>query len=276
MSNPLADLLSAADPEPEHDPALKKKRKKLRVSTVFGELFILAGLAVLGYIVWQPWHTGVTVQAQQQELSSALSEEWIKDEKSENFTDNTGNEFAGEIAVMGPKAPNESFAILYVPAFGKTFSNVIAEGTSMENVLNLSDKGIGRYESTQLFGEVGNVGLSAHRSGAFITPFRDVTNLRVGDPLFIETQDGWYVYRYRSTEYVPPTAVEVLNPFPHMEGVVSDDRILTLTSCHPKEWSTAERVISYSVFEEFIPKSEGPPAELIELNPRVAKAAANV
>lgn len=252
----------------------QKRRKKLRVTTVLGELLFVGGLAVLGYIVWQPWYTGVTVQGQQQELSQEISQSWVIPHTSEKLPDQA--EVAepsrtGGIPVVGETAANETYAILYVPAFGSSYSNVIAEGTSEAGVLNPSDKGIGHYSSTQQFGEPGNVGLAAHRSGAFITPFRDITNLRVGDGLFVETQDGWYTYRYRSIEYVWPQESEVLNAFPRMEVTMTEDRILTLTSCHPKEWSTDERVIAYTVFESFVPRSEGPPQELLDANPRLAQ-----
>lgn len=245
----------------------RKKRKKLRFTTVIGELFILSGLAIFGYIIWQPWHTGTTVQHQQDELSEELSISWQVPDEVEPSESSTNR---GEVPIVAKQQENDSFAVLYVPAFGKGFSNVIAEGTSDWGTLHPSDKGIGRYTSTQQFGELGNVGLAAHRSGPFISPFRNINNLRVGDPLFVETKDGWYVYRYRSTEYVYPDQSEVLDAFPRLDSAQVTDRVLTLTSCHPREWSTAERVIAYSVFEEFVPRADGPPAELLELNPYYA------
>jgi sortase A len=171
------------------------------------------------------------------------------------------------IPVTAKPAPAEAFAVLHVPAFGTTYANVVAETTDWWTVLNLDEKGIGRYESTQLPGEPGNFALAGHRSGPLINSFREVMNLRVGDPLFVETADGWYTYRFRSIEYVLPDAVDVLNPFPRLEGVPGEDRILTLTTCHPKWAGSDERAIAYSVFEGFQPRSDGPPAELIELNP---------
>lgn len=252
----------------------RSTRKKVRVTSVIGEILIVSGLAVFGYIVWQPWHTGVTVQQEQQVLSADLSSSWSTATKNLDADDQVSH-FDGPLPIVGEKAADESFAVLHVPAFGKTYANVIAEGVSDAGVLNPSDKGIGRYTTTQQFGEVGNVGLAAHRSGAFITPFRDITNLRVGDPLFIETEEGWYTYRYRSTEYVWPEESEVLAEFPRMMGVQTEDRILTLTSCHPKEWSTEERVIAYSVFESFSPRSEGVPEELAKSNPRLGQERAN-
>lgn len=90
-------------------------------------------------------------------------------------------------------------------------------------------------------------------------------NLRVGDPLFIETADGWYTYRFRSIEYVMPVSGEVLSPFPWLDGVAGQDQILTLTTCHPKLSGNTERAISYAVLESFQPTSDGVPAEFTEL-----------
>jgi sortase A len=44
-------------------------------------------------------------------------------------------------------------------------------------------------------------------------------------------------------------------------SVKAKDRILTLTSCHPK-LSAAERIIAYSVFETFVPRELGAPTEV--------------
>ncbi len=225
---------------------------------MIGELLLLGGLAVLGYIVWQPWHTGVAVTAKQTELSAGDSARW--DAEAKPVQD-------GTVPVTAKPAAGEVFAVLHAPAFGTTYANRIGETTDWWTVLNLDEKGIGHYETTQLPGEPGNFALAGHRSGPLINSFREVMNLRVGDPLFIETADGWYTYRFRSIEYVLPDAVDVLNPFPRLEGEPGEDRILTLTTCHPKWAGSDERAIAYSVFEGFQPRSDGPPAALLELNP---------
>lgn len=235
------------------------RRARLSPLTVIGELLLVAGLAVFGYIVWQPWHTGVTVTAKQTELSASDSAKW--DEQT------PVSEWDGVVPVAAAPAPSEVFAVLHVPAFGTTYANRVAETTDWWTVLNLDEKGIGHYEMTQMPGEPGNFVLAGHRSGPLINSFREVMNLRVGDPLFVETADGWYTYRYRSTEYVLPDEVDVLNPFPRLEAAVGDDQILTLTTCHPKPAGSDERAIAYSVFEGFQPRSAGPPAELVALNP---------
>lgn len=246
----------------------RRERAKLSVLTVIGEVLFLSGLAVVGYLVWQPWYTTVVVAGQQVEISSEASAQ-LRQAAETNVEEQVE---PGTIPVTARVDENDFFGVLYVPAFGSTFANVLAQGTSTTYVLNASDRGIGHYSSTQMPGEPGNVAFAAHRSGPFTTPFRDVMNLRVGDPLFIETVEGWYTYRFRSLEYVLPHEVDVLSPFPRLDGVPGQDQILTLTTCHPENWSIAERAIAYAVLEDFSPAGEGPPAELLEHNPALVEA----
>lgn len=230
---------------------------------MIGELLIVAGLGVFGYIVWQPWHTSVVVTAKQVELTQKDSAKWDA-EAAERPA------FDGTIPVPERPAVGEVFGTLHVPAFGTTFANRVGEGTGWWETLNYEDKGIGHYPTGAMPGEPGNFSVAAHRSGGYTTPFKEIMNLRIGDPLFFETADGWYTYRFRSMEYVYPEEGEVLNPFPRIDGAPGTDQILTLTTCHPKNWGTAERAIAYAVFEGFQPRSDGPPAELIQLNPAIS------
>lgn len=239
----------------------RRKRRRARLSplTVVGELLLLGGLGVFGYIVWQPWHTGLAVTAKQIDLSAEDSAKWEQEASTEPWD--------GVVPVTSVPAASEVFAVLHVPSFGTTYANRVAETTDWWSVLNLDEKGIGHYEATQMPGEPGNVALAGHRSGPLINSFREVMNLRVGDAMFVETQDGWYTYRFRSIEYVLPDETDVLNPFPRLEGDPGTDQILTLTTCHPKLAGSDERAIAYAVYDGYQPRSEGPPAELVELNP---------
>ena len=246
--------------EGTHGKRPKRRRARLSPLTVIGELLLLGGLGVLGYMVWQPWHTGVTVTAKQTEISAELSKKWDA-EAASNPLQTDG------IPVPPKPAPAESFAVLYAPSFGTSYANNIGETTDWWTVLNLDEKGIGHYETSQMPGQPGNFALAGHRSGPLINSFREVMNLRVGDPLFIETKDGWYIYRFRDIEYVLPSETDVLNPFPRLEGEPGVDQIMTFTTCHPKWAGSDERAIAYSVFEGFQPRSEGIPKELLELNP---------
>ena len=86
----------------------------------------------------------------------------------------------------------------------------------------------------------------------------------MGDSIYIQTQDGWYKYIFRSLEFVPPTGVGVLAAVPQSPSASPTDRLLTMTSCNPK-FSAAERFIAYSVFDTWYPRAGGPPAEIAAL-----------
>ena len=231
-----------------------RRRRSLSPLTVLGELLLLAGVGVLGYIVWQPWHTALTVGGMQQELAAEDSAQWEAEAGDAGSTDG--------MPVAERASANEVFAVLHVPAFGLEYANRVAESTSWDAVLNSADIGIGHYDTTQMPGEPGNFAVAAHRSGPVTTPFKELMNLRLGDPLFVETKEGWYTYRFRSIEFTTPDASDVLNPFPRVEGTPGEDQILTLTTCHPKHWGNDERAIAYAVLDDFQPRADGQPEEL--------------
>jgi sortase A len=129
----------------------------------------------------------------------------------------------------------------------------------METVLNSQETGIGRYPNTALLGQVGNFAVAGHRT-TYGAPLGEVDKLRIGDRIYVETEEGWYVYRFRNIEYVFPSEVSVLNPVPQLQ-IDARDRILTMTTCHPK-LSAAERLIAYAVFESFVPRANGIPTEI--------------
>jgi sortase A len=58
--------------------------------------------------------------------------------------------------------------------------------------------------------------------------------------------------------------MSVLDEIPRFAGAEPLERILTMTSCHPR-FSEAERIIAYSVFESWYPRESGPPTEISHL-----------
>lgn len=249
---------------PEVPRRAQRRRRRARLSplTVLGELLLLGGVATLGYLVWQPWYTSTVVAGQNAVIADELSAQWRSHPAPPPAE-------PGAIPVVAVPAEGEVFGILRVPAFGRDFAFQLAEGTDMNQVLNNPELGIGRYRNTQMVGQPGgNMAVAAHRSGPATTPFRDIMNLRIGDPMFIETPEGWYTYRFRSIEYVLPdaeSAAHVLSPFPWLGGAAGTDQVLTLTTCHPKLSGNTERAISYAVLESFQPAADGVPAEFTEL-----------
>jgi sortase A len=112
-------------------------------------------------------------------------------------------------------------------------------------------------------GEVGNFAVAAHRS-AFGGAMHLINELQLGDAVYVQTSDGYYTYRYRDTEYVAPSEVQVLAAVPNDPDQNAADSIITLTSCNPL-YSTAERIIAYGMLESWQPLSAGAPVELASI-----------
>jgi len=81
---------------------------------------------------------------------------------------------------------------------------------------------VGHVPSTALPGEVGNMGVAAHRD----TLFRNLKDVRQNDEVTLTTLGGTYVYRVVSFRVVEPADVFVLSSS-------SDEKILTLVTCYP-------------------------------------------
>lgn len=230
----------------------RRRKPKVTVVGVLGELLITAGVLVLLFLGWQLWLNDILVRSEVKqdalEQTQEWNNEWIK-EDHEPVAD------PGEPPVHAPVAETEVFAQLLIPRFGDDYYPRIAAGVSTTQVLNKNL--IGHYDDTAWPGEVGNFALAAHRKayGGF---FEHLHELRVGDSIYVETKDGWYEYRFRNLEYVTPRGVGVLDPVPQAPEVAPTERILTLTTCNPF-FSTAERLIAYATFARFYPRDPEAP-----------------
>ncbi len=248
----------------------RRKRRAQRAALgavgIIGELLLTAGAFVFLYLGWELVLNNAIAKSEQTEQARALSDAWAADyydgpvsvdvEKADAPVKN------GDAPVFAGTPGNaEVFATLIVPRFGADWHRPIAEGIGVEDVLN--PIGIGHYPGTSMPGQVGNFALAGHRTShgdALI----DINQLDVGDSIYVETPDGWYRYVFRAHEYVLPTGVEVLAAVPQSQGAAPTDRILTLTSCNPIH-SVSERYIAYAVFDDWTPRSAGPPAEIAHL-----------
>jgi sortase A len=249
-----------------------KKRRSRTVLGVTGEILITVGVLVQLFWLWNvginDWIQGFT----QTQAASTITQQW-QEEASSEVPDAEGTPDSG-ISVYGTPvdgpppivdvvSPGTGFATLYVPRFGDTYQRVIAEGVDLATVLNDSRLGVGRYSQSTPLGKEGNFAIAGHRT-SFGASFGNISELRLGDRLYIETREGWYSYAFRNLEYVWASEVEVLNPVPKQNAVEVTDRLLTLTSCHPR-FSDAERIIAYAVFDGWYPRAGGPPAEIAQI-----------
>ena len=97
-------------------------------------------------------------------------------------------------------------------------SAIVKEGVDKATL----DLAVGHIPNTALPGQVGNVGVAAHRD----TLFRNLKDVRRDDKITLTTLDGAYVYRVVSLRIVQPTEVSVLDPSPN-------EKALTLVTCYP-------------------------------------------
>jgi len=234
-----------------------------------GEVLITVGVVALLYVAWQLWIGDLIFAAQKAAVAKSLSEEWAQEAAAVAPTaspspDATGTPAPEPAAVTAdpivlPEADDgQVFANLYIPRFGPDYAVQIAGGVTREKTLD--PIGVGHYPGTSMPGAVGNAAFAAHRT-TYGKPFNRIADLHVGDAIVIETPEGWYTYRFRTLEYVTPESVDVLLPVPQEDGVDANGRYLTMTSCSPM-FSMSERIVGYSSFESFTPRSAGPPASL--------------
>jgi sortase A len=111
-----------------------------------------------------------------------------------------------------------------IPALG--VDAPVVQGDGWEQL----KKGVGQHAGTANPGEAGNLVLSAHND-VFGEIFRDLDQLKPGDPIIVFTQQRTYTYIVAAVEdgqgyrLVEPTQVEVMSP--------TRDPALTLISCYP-------------------------------------------
>jgi sortase A len=240
-----------------------RPRRRVSVVGVLGELLITAGVVVLLFLGWQLWFNDLVMGGQLEAESQELSQEWAQEyaaanpDEAETPADPQPLDDPPTITAPGD---TERFANLIVPRFGADYVRPIAEGTNRAIVLNRGD--VGHYADTAMPGEVGNFAIAGHRV-TYGRPLNQLGELRVGDHLYVETAEGWYRYEYRNLEYVLPTGVGVIDPVPQAPDAQPGERIMTLTSCHPM-WSASERIVAYTVFDGWFPRSGGAPAEIAQ------------
>jgi len=231
---------------------------------VLGELLMTAGVLVLLFLGWQLWLNDLVQGRSQNEAAAELSESWAATPPADEGGAGGADDEADPTAPADPGVPVEpvvrdapdagrDFATIVIPRLGEDYRRTITEGTT-PRVLTES---VGHYAGTQMPGEVGNFAVAGHRT-TYGAPFHDLAELRIGDPVYVETEDGWYVYRYRNTVFVPPTGIQVIDPVPQVTDVEPGDRLLTMTTCNPM-FSAAERMIAFAVFDRFVPRSAGAP-----------------
>jgi sortase A len=188
--------------------------------------------------------TNVEAHQQQDAVTRSITDDWRRE---------------------GPQTPErkltpadfgKGFAFLRIPRLGADFTVPVVEGVRAEDLA----RGVGHYPKTAGPGEIGNFAVAGHRA-THGEPFRNLDRMRVGDVVVVETKDTWFTYVVDRTEIVQPTDVWVIDPVPGKEGVTPTQRLLTLTTCHPR-WASTHRLIVFTHLKDQQPTSQGLPSVL--------------
>jgi len=207
-------------------------------------LLIALGLVLGGYGVYSMTLGDNQLAGEQQKSATEYSPVPDGSKYSQNF-------------MMANKATHigDIFARLYVPRFGARYVRLIAQGTVWEPVLNKI--GVGHYVGTALPGQVGNFAIAAHRGG-FGGSFHDIHKLTNGDVVYVETETGWFAFKYLATKIVDPGDTSVIKPVPsELPGAVDGEKYLTMTSCTPI-WVNTHRIVVWFKQIDQRSRAEGP------------------
>jgi sortase A len=227
---------------------------------VAGELLLTAGVVLLMFVAWQLWWTNLDADARQREVVKDFARELSGPGTPRPHGASTGvivSAGPGPAPVASEPAPGATIGVVYVPRFGVGYTRPVVQGTTPEVLDSL---GLGHYDSTAMPGAAGNFALAGHRQthGAVLD---NIDSLVPGDRIYVQTREGYYVYRFRNSEIVLPSATDVLLPVPAQPSATPTESYLTMTSCNPR-FGSQERIIAYSLLERWQPASAGPPAEI--------------
>ena len=235
-------------PKPQYEP-LGPVRGTIRG---IGELCITAGLVLILFVAWQLWWTDIGADNDNQKLAGQLTTQWKDNPKDKLPAD-------PKTPVVGKEPEqNTAFGIVYIPRFGDDYYRTLAEGVSLDPVLN--NMGLGHYPSTAMPGQVGNFALAGHRV-TYGKPLNQIAEMRPGDSIIVQTADGYYTYTFRNFDIVLPDQVNVLSPVPNYPQYKGKDRIMTMTACNPM-FSARERYVAYAELTGWQPAAKGAPAEI--------------
>ncbi|MDH6625157.1 sortase A [Streptomyces sp. LBL] len=225
----------------------RKASPAVVASRAIGEVFITTGVLMLLFVSYQLWWTNVRAHAQADKETSSLQNGWASGQRN-----------------PGTFAPGQGFAILHIPKLDVVVP--IAEGVSNKKVL---DRGmVGHYAEGKLKtampdAKTGNFALAGHRN-THGEPFRYVNKLTAGDPIVVETQDKYYVYKMASVLPVTsPSNTSVIDPVPKGSSFTGPGRYITLTTCTP-EFTSKYRLIVWGKMVEERPRSKGKPDALVQ------------
>jgi sortase A len=227
---------------------------------VVGELLITLGVVLLLLVAYQLWWTNVEASRAADQSVAELQEAWTRPPAPAPADPDVPGDPDGSAEPGGYVKPEfgSAFALMYVPRLrDRVWGAPIVHGVGDYELA----RGIGHYPTAALPGEVGNFAVAGHRATNG-EPFRDIDRLTVGDEVYVETRDTWYVYRLERDQIVTPDATWVIGPVPGQPGATPSESLITLTTCHPR-WASYERWIWWGSLVETVDKADGETPDVI-------------
>jgi sortase A len=210
-------------------------RSSRRWASRLGAVLLLAGLAVLGYVLWQLVGSTWVSERRHRETVDALEEQWREPGASAEVRTDHGT----------------ADAVVRIPAFGDDYAVPVLAGVGDDALAS----GFGRFDESEDPGDVGNYALAGHRV-THGEPLHDMDELEPGDEVVVETRDEVFTYVLDTAGddlRVPFTSTWVVddapvNPDSGVGPAAGEDRLLTLTTC-AELFHTDDRWVAFGHLE---------------------------
>lgn len=235
----MADPLGTPKPSEAHT----RRNTASRVIGTVGEVLVTVAVILALFAVYQLWWTNVAASASERQARS----------QAESL-------FAGGAPATWPDGVppiGEPFALMYIPRLkDRVWGTPVIQGVERPQLA----AGIGHYPQTAMPDEPGNFAVAGHRATNG-EPFADFERLRDGDKVVVRTSQSWIVYELKRDRIVTPNDVWVIKPQPFHHDPLPSDKIITLTTCHPR-WTSTQRWIYWGVQVAATPASGPAPSEV--------------
>jgi sortase A len=210
-----------------------------RVVRGTGTAFIVLGLLVLYFVLYELVGTSIQTHAHQRALKAEFAE----------LLDEPQHKSAAGFTITPPAATKSTvtgIAEIIIPKIG--IDDIVVQGVTLYDLAY----GPGHYpDSAPIGSQNGTAAIAGHRTG-WGSPFIRLDELTTGDTITLKTQDATYTYRVtRGGVVVEPTDYWVIKGDPQSDAKGK----LTLTTCTPK-YTSRHRLIVW--------------ADLVNVAPRVA------
>lgn len=187
---------------------LKTSQGRRVLASSLAGLAALAAFGAVGVFAY-PYYTNMRAGGVQKDLKETFASPAIK-----------------QAFVQRKLVDGSPLTRIKIPTIGT--DHLVVEGTSIKAL----NTGAGHYPGTPLPGEKGNVAIAGHRT-MYGQPFNKLDRIRAGDKIFLTTPFARYTY-----EVIPtwqgqsmPFIVSRFDWGPIRE--VTDEHMLTLTTCNP-------------------------------------------